>query len=120
MATTTLTNAYAISALIDFAVSNGFAEQNALVNQAIIEKAKKHLATMVKPSKTEQNKAILDDIVPFIEQAGECSTKDILTAYPSLGSSSKVFAVLKLGLEAGIIGRKRGATPSSPDVYFII
>lgn len=118
MTTSVITNIQALSAVLDFCKENGFD------NEAALAKMSHHLdvlrGTKNGTSATDKNRAILKDIIPWMEQQSKSVTcSDILRKFSTLRSTSKVYAVLKLGLEDGTIGFERGEKPSAPTRYFV-
>ena len=119
MTTSVITNVQALSALLAFCKENGFD------NEPAISKMSHHLdvlrGTKNGTSTTDKNRSILNNmIIPWMRQRGRSVTcSEILGEFATLRSTSKVYAILKLGLEDGTLGYERGEKPSAPTKYFV-
>lgn len=99
--TSTITNVSALTALVAYARETGYERED------VLAKVERHIATMTKPSKTDQNRAMLSEVVAFIASKPEgCKARDILAAFPAMRNTSKVVAVCNLGIADGSIIRE--------------
>ena len=115
MATTTITNVAALTAILDFALSNGFADEE------VAEKVQKHISQLSKPSKKSDgptktqiiNSNLIDKIVSHLKATGAVMTVKDVAAWLSencgetvgLCSTQKATALLTQAAKNGLVRR---------------
>lgn len=115
MATTTITNVAALTAVLDFALSNGFEDQE------VAEKVQRHIAQLSKPTKKAEgptktqliNQNLIARIVGHMQATGAAMTVKEVAAWLSencgetvgLCSTQKATALLTQAVKGGLLSR---------------
>lgn len=112
---TTITNVSALTAIVEFALSNGFEDQD------VVEKVQRHIAQLSKPSKKPEgptktqliNQNLISRVVEHMQTTGAAMTVKDVAAWLSencgdtvgLCSTQKATALLTQAVKGGMLSR---------------